>query len=214
MILFNQNYSYRTRLLIKLLLAILTSAVFFMSYQWGNRWQQHHTANTPPPLHGVQLQPPLVLPLLSVYDATGTPFNFSDEQLGWVILILVPNTPNIVQKTIERLVEVINRLADQPTLQQKLQWLLIAPTFESQLSVKSTIFLPQLHLLTANDRQLAQLRLVLNDPTQHSTSNGTTLPSFYLINAQHQAVVLFPAAQTAATVADDLKQSLMPHFDN
>ncbi|MBB1089679.1 hypothetical protein HUU61_00100 [Rhodopseudomonas palustris] len=217
MIFFSQYRFKRAGLAIKLLMAVLTVALFFMSYQWGNHWQHNHSLNTLPSLQGVQLQPPLVLPLLSLYDAAGAPFDLIHEQHNWALLVLIPNQSSITQKTIKRLIEIINRLAGQPTLQQALQLLLIMPMLESQQNVKLTI-LPQLHLLTASDRQLEQLRLVLGDHSDHNTqpsaSDSAALPPFYLINSNHQVIVLFPAVQSAASIADDLKHVSMAYLNN
>jgi cytochrome oxidase Cu insertion factor (SCO1/SenC/PrrC family) len=102
--------STRQRRFVILLLALLTFAI---AYYGGNRY-----SSTPPAqISGVLLNPAVPMPAFQFQDQAGQPFGNAQLQGHWSLLLLDPQS-NPDDHALRRLIQIHNRLADEPVLQQ------------------------------------------------------------------------------------------------
>jgi len=101
----------RQRRLVILLLALLT---FGIAYYGGNRY------STPPPVQisGMLLTPAVPLPAFQLQDQHGEIFGNAQLEGRWSLLLLGPAS-DPQDSALRRLVQIHNRLADDPILQRR-----------------------------------------------------------------------------------------------
>ena len=109
---------------------------------------------------------------------------------------------------VARLIEIANRVADQPELRQDLRLLLISADDAPGLARDFEQLTPHLRVLSASRQALSELRDALGAGHASSSSpeeSGATPPPLFLIGPKARLVAVFTGAQPAASVADDLK---------
>ncbi len=108
-------------------LAMVAAAIglFAVSYYWGN--QHKHGDQTPPAIAGVLIRPSPELPGFELHDAEGQPFTADSFDDHWTLLTFGDLAGASGHLAVTRMIEVFNRLADDPELQAMLQIALVAP---------------------------------------------------------------------------------------
>lgn len=205
-------------------MAVLAGALFLVGYQWGNQWQRERSE--PPRISGVLLRPPIALPDWRLEDPSGTeigPAAFADD---WVLLAFVSSDPLTRQLTMTRMIEVLNRLADRTALRERLRLALVTPSDAAGLARDFNRLLPTARVLSGTPEQRERLSALLAGPSvepspepraepgagdpvpgvrQEHEPEGPGAVTFYLIDPEGQLQVVFPAAQSAAEIAADLR---------
>jgi hypothetical protein len=201
--------SRRRLRLVRLILAVLAVALFVIGYQWGNQWQAgRDTAST---ITGVVLRPSVNLSDWQLQDAQGQPYGAADLAGSWALLGLAPVDTLTGQLTMTRLIEVFNRLADQPRLREQVRLILVTPDRDSAAGQNFQDLLANARVLTGTAEQRVRLQAQLQGPTDPALQEnaGTTDPApttLYLINPGAVLIALFPPAQSPASIAKDLHQ--------
>jgi len=180
-------------------MAVAALGLFIVSYQWGNQYK--HGGDRPPTLSGVAIRPPLPLPDFVLTDSSDGPFGRADLIEHWSLLIFAAVDDARGHRGIARLVEVYNRLADRPNLQQRLRLLLVGTDAQPRLALDFERLSPAIAVLSAEPATLETLAAALGAeprPRDHG------LPPLFLIDTDARLVALFPASQSAAEVAADV----------
>jgi hypothetical protein len=186
-------------LLPRLIMAVAALGLFLVSYQWGNQYM--HGGDRPPTLSGVVIRPPLPLPDVVLTDSSDGPFGRADLIDHWSLLIFAAVDDARGHRGIARLVEVYNRLADRPHLQERLRLLLVGTDAESRLGRDFERLSSAITVLSAEPATLETLEATLGADPQ---SKGDGLPTLFLIDTDARLVALFPASQSAAEIAADV----------
>lgn len=192
--------------------AALAVGLFAVGYQWGH--QRSLGRETPPSITGVLLRPSLALPDWQLQDSSAQPLGAAHLNGSWVLLGFASFASQAGQATVTRLVELFNRLADQPELRARLRLVLVTPDLPSAPERSIERLTAQALVLTGTEAQRAHLRSMLNrsdesDDVMISTSSDGTQPTpalLYLLDPTGKLIALFPAEQAPVTVAEDLRQ--------
>jgi hypothetical protein len=183
--------SNRQRRLVILTLAVLAFAIAFYS---GSRYKNR--AQPTPAISGVAIHPPTPLPDLTDSDITSLK---PDSLAGhWSLLMLDPQPGETRSPALVRLVQVHNRLASDPELQQRLDYLYLPRTLEpaTQEAIDSLGY--NLRALTGSGSQPDEIFHHFGvDPEGDAAA-------LYLIDPQTRLHALFTPDQDIATIAEDL----------
>jgi hypothetical protein len=189
-------------LLARLIMALAAVGLFFVGYQWGNQFQ--HRQAVPLNLQGVLLRAPVSLPTLELSGPQGMLTN-ADLEDHWSLIAFGSPGAASGHRAVARLIEIANRLADQPELHQDLRLLLISADDLPGLARDFERLTPSLRVLSTPPTALSELQQALGADTTAHTEDGVEPPPLFLIGPQQQLVALFPGSQPAASVAEDLK---------
>jgi hypothetical protein len=183
--------SNRQRRLVILILAVLA---FGIAYYSGSRYKQR--PQPAPVISGVAIHPPTPLPDLSDSDINALrPDSLADH---WSLLMLDPYRGETRSPALVRLVQVHNRLAADPELQQQLDYLYLPRTLEPATQELIGGLTGRLRALNGEQRQLDQIfRHFGVDPDGASAA-------LYLIGPETRLHALFTPDQDIATIAEDL----------
>lgn len=197
----------RRPLLARLLMALAAVGLFLIGYQWGNQFQ--FPTDRPPGIGGVLVLPPQpVIDLQLTASADGRPVGQGDLAGHWTLLTLAPASSAAGHLGVGRLVEVANRLAGDGALRERLRLWLVSADDAPALARDFERLTPMLRILTGTPDALARLHATLGSApalTAPPTAAGEeTRPSLFLLDPDGQLLALFPAAQPAAAVAEDL----------
>ncbi|AGA90966.1 hypothetical protein Thimo_2219 [Thioflavicoccus mobilis 8321] len=176
-----------------LVLAVVAITLFLLTYQWGSQYR--HGTNDVPAVAGVRVLPARPLPETLAHPETGNEHLAGPPLTGTWTLMGFADDP---QAPMARLVEIYNRLADRPDLRKRLQLVLVAST-ERGGSVRDFAQLAPAFHLVVGDTALARWRGALD------SGDGDTPPALFLSDPDARLTTLFPAAQTPASIADDLR---------
>lgn len=187
----------RHRTWVRLVMAACAAALFLLGYQWGNHYQRPDSA--PAHISGVRLQGERPLPLIALREGE-QPFERARLDQGWTLLALVDPDQDAGLSALRRLIEVHNRLADQPALQQRLALVLVASGETPDATRQAAGLTPALHLLDGQPAAIDALRLALG------LAPGRASTDLYCIAPGGRLVALFPDAEAGAAVADDLRR--------
>lgn len=113
--------SGKQRRLVILLLVLIT---FSIAYYAGHTHKQQ--GRTLPQIGGILISPPRPVPLIDLYSHEGTPFSLTDLQGHWSLLMLDPAPGTTSSIALTRLIQVHNRLAAVPDLQQQIHYLYLS----------------------------------------------------------------------------------------
>lgn len=184
-------------------MAVAAVGLFLLSYQWGNQYKLG--ADRAPSLSGVLIRPPQPLPDVVLSDSSGAPFGRADLLERWSLLGFAPINSARGHRSIARLVEIYNRLADQRELRLQLRLLLVSKDSMPRLARDFERLSPAIAVLGGEPDQVEQLQGALGvEPQATGTDLPQELPPLFLIDPGARLVVVFPASQSAATVAKDV----------
>lgn len=172
---------------------LLAMAIFVLSYQWGNEQQRRHPRA--PQISGVLLRPPVQIAALDLHDAFGRPFDLTQ---GWTLLAFGALSDASGQLAVQRLVEVLNRLADRPALREQLHLVLLDPAANLAQARDFMRLSPALRILDAKPEMLDALRATLGQ--QPSSPDD----SFYLLGPGGFLLALLPRQSEGAILTADL----------
>lgn len=181
----------RQRRVVILTLAVLT---FGIAYYSGSRYKDR-----PPPapiISGVAIHPPTPLPNLSDNDFDALKRASLAEH--WSLLMLDPHQGDTRSSALIRLLQVHNRLAAEPQLQRKLNYLYLPVTLEPQTQSAIDGLGENVRALTGDRAQVEEIFSHFGvDPQSDSAA-------LYLIGPQARLHALFTPDQDIVTIAQDL----------
>ncbi len=185
-----QRPSSKQRRLVILLLTILT---FSIAYYGGNKYSDGEA----PRISGVYLQPAMPAPEFELADRTGDVFSQDQLPGQWNLILLEPNR-SADSAGLQRLVQVHNRLAVVPTLQQRIRFIHIPLQPGETNGAESANLHSGFILLSGNPENLTQTF------ARFGMTDNADDPTFFLIDPRARIRALFTSGQDAATIADDL----------
>ena len=186
----------------RLIMAVAAVGLFIVGYQWGNQFQRTHQA--PLRINGVLLRPAIELPELELQGTEG-PFRRNDLQQHWSLIAFGSPGSALGHRGVSRLIEIANRVADQPGLRERLQLLLISADDAPTLARDFEQLTPSLRVLSAPEPLLADLKEAVGAGQSKPAEGGDLPPPLFLAGPQGRLVALFSAGQSAASIAEDLK---------
>lgn len=186
----------------RLIMAVAAVGLFIVGYQWGNQFQTAHQA--PLRIDGLLLRPPVELPELELHGPQG-PFSRADLDARWSLIAFGSPGSAAGHRGVSRLIEIANRIADQPDLRKQLQLLLISADDAPILARDFEQLTPSLRVLSAPEPQLAELKGALGAGSSEPAEAADQPPPLFLVDPRARLVALFAGGQPAASVADDLK---------
>ncbi|WP_328984284.1 SCO family protein [Thiorhodovibrio winogradskyi] len=207
-------------------MALLAGGLFLIGYQWGNQWQPRH--EQAPVIEGVMLRPPVPLPDWELENEAGQVFGSEQLTGRWVLLGIASIDDVSGHLSMTRMLEVFNRLADLPALREQFSLVLVSPRMDAALAQGFRRLLAQTWVLSGTPEQLARLRAMLTGPSADTetlisaTQAGEAEPdaqppglsgadpnpqtaTFYLIDPKAELIAIFPAAQSPAGIARDIR---------
>lgn len=190
-------------------LVLVTAAIglFLLGYYWGNRYQYGNRG--PAGIDGILVTPPLPLPAFTLEDQHLQPFTHDDLSDHWSLFAVAALPRAEGHRAVARLIQVYNRLADQPDLQRDLALILIVSAGERRETQDFARLSPALKLLSGDTAELARMEEFFGyDPA--AADNGGTL---YLVDPQARLVALFAREQEANRVSRDIKTIRDHHAD-
>lgn len=186
----------------RLIMAAAAVGLFIVGYQWGNQFQHAHQA--PLRIDGVLLRPQVELPALDLYGPQG-PFSRADLDEHWSLIAFGSPGSAAGHRGVSRLIEIANRVADQPQLHKQLQLLLISADDAPTLARDFEQLTPSLRILSAPEQLLAELKEALGADQSEPAEGADLAPPLFLVDPRPRLVALFSGAQPAASIAADLK---------
>lgn len=190
------------RPLTRLAMAVAAMGLFLVGYYWGNQYRPG--GSTLPVIEGVWVHPPHSLLDFEIRDAAGRPFTAQHLAGRWTLLAFGNQEPENGRHVLARMIEIHNRLAGNPDLQERLLLALVTRSREPTPTADSDYSSPVLRLLSGEADELQRLRAALGISTQEATvTTGQAIPC-YLIGPASWLLALFSGAQTPASIASDL----------
>ena len=180
-------------------MALAAIGLFLIGYQWGNQLQFGNAR--PLTLSGVMLRPPQPLPDFVLADSNGGSFGRPQLLDRWSLVALAPLSSAGGHLALNRMVEVYNRLAGDSALQRKLALLLVTGDDAPGLARDFERLSPAIRVLTGDPEQREVLRGALGAGADDPSDN---VPPLFLIGPRARLLALFPSAQPAQAVADDV----------
>jgi len=177
-------------------MALGAMSLFLFGYQWGNQHQRGDAEI--PMINGVLLQPPSDLPGFSLHDPFGQPFDHRRLAEHWTLLGFGDLAQASGQRTVQRLIEIYNRIADQNQLRKQLQLVLLTTTDQPMLARRFATLSPALHILGGDSDEIARLSGALG------VSPDTPL-TLFVLGPGGYLLALFPDRENGAAMAEDLK---------
>jgi len=188
--------------LIRLTLAAVAIGLFAVGYYWGN--QHKRRADTPSVIEGVLVRPPVEIPSFDLRGADGEAFTVESVLERWTLLAFGDPSQAKGHLTIGRMIEVRNRIATDPDLQEMLQLVLVTERQDPTLAGDFKRLTPALRLLSGEPREREGLRASLGAPSEAATQTAVDGTPMYLIGPTGRLLVLFPGTQPPASIASDL----------
>ena len=192
----------RRSLPVRLVMIAAAAGLFVIGYQWGN---QYRRPAGPPAIAGVLVAPPLDLSDFSLRDAEGRPVTRDRLAQGWTLLTYGDLTQAQGHLAVNRLLEVYNRLADQPDLRTALHLVLVqaesaeAPNLARDFSRLS----PVISIAGGDPEQRALLADALGGAPEPPPGDDSG-SAVFVIAPGARMVALFTPGQGAETMAADL----------
>ncbi|MET0066069.1 MAG: SCO family protein [Candidatus Thiodiazotropha sp.] len=176
----------------------LAALAFGIAYYAGMHQPSHRTHA--PPIQGIAIDPPAPVPVFQLWDQRGDPFTREDLLDTWSLLLLDPGDEPMPSPALIHLMQVHNRLAGQPQLQNAIHF----------------IYLPRRDA-AALGKQIDRLGSHLTGLSGEPESVDAAFREFgvetdgsqaliFLIGPDQRLHALFTQSQDAATIAQDLTQ--------
>jgi cytochrome oxidase Cu insertion factor (SCO1/SenC/PrrC family) len=169
---------------------------FSVAYYAG--YTHKRQARQLPRIEGVLINPPQPLPPIDLYSQTGEPFSLTDLQGHWSLLMLDPAPGTSASSALTRLIQVHNRLAAEPDLQQQIHYLYLsrAKIEEQPISFVS---------ISDNVQALHGDTQMIDKAFKAFGGYGNDKEySLILIGPNTKMHALFTRSSNAATIAEDL----------
>lgn len=183
----------RQRRLVILALAVIAFGIAFYS---GSRYRGRETSE--PAISGVAIQPPTPLPPSEGGDDPGSPVSSTALSGHWSLIMLDPHEGRIRAPALLRLLQVHNRLADQPKLQRRLRYLYLPKSGDGETLKEITALGDNITAFCADANRMESLfRRFGADPQ----SDDAVL---YLVAPEVKLRALFTPGEDAANIAKDL----------
>ncbi len=182
-------------------MAVAAVGLFLVGYQWGNQFQREHEA--PLRIQGVLLRATIALPKLNLHGPQG-PLTSADLRNHWSLMAFGSPGTAAGHRGVARLIEIANRVADQPKLRNDLRLLLISADDAPGIARDFEQLTPSLRVLSTGAANLRELQDALGAGSALQAEGDAEPPPLFLIGPRQNLVALFPGAQPAASVADDL----------
>jgi hypothetical protein len=189
--------STRQRRFVILLLAVLT---FGIAYYGGNRY----STQSPAQITGMLLNPAMPLPAFQLHDLNGEPFGNEQLEEHWSLLLLDTQS-GLNDTALRKLVQIHNRLADDPVLQQNTLFILAVKQSSEALVERLTGLGNNFVLLSGEAAQIDPLFEQLGNPADA----GDNLP-LYVVDPDTNIQALYTGDLDAAGIAQDI-HSLIAH---
>ncbi|WP_089726218.1 SCO family protein [Candidatus Thiosymbion oneisti] len=189
-------------ILARLALAVAAIGLFLVGYYWGNQYQR--ATSTPLAIEGVLIRPARPLPEFTLRDTAGQPFTTEHLVGHWTLLSFDDPNQALGQPAVTRMIEIHNRLADNPDLQERLLLVLATQPEDSTPALDFDRLSPVLRPLSGTAGEMQRLRTALGMPVQATTPAADQAIPCYLIGPSGRLLALFPSAQTPASIASDL----------
>jgi hypothetical protein len=189
--------STRQRRFVILLLAVLT---FGIAYYGGNRY------STQPParISGMLLNPPMPVPAFQLRDQAGEPFGNAQLEEHWSLLVL-DTLSGLNDSALRKLVQIHNRLADDPVLQKQTLFILAVKQSSETAVEKLTRLGDNFVLLSGEAAQTDPLFEQLGNPP----GEGDNFP-LYVVDPDSRIQALYMDELDAAGIAQDI-HTLIAH---
>jgi cytochrome oxidase Cu insertion factor (SCO1/SenC/PrrC family) len=183
--------SPRQRRTVILLLTLLT---FGIAYYGGNKY------STPPPtnISGVLLSPAMPVPEFQLQQQAGEPFGNKQLQDHWSLLLLDPRSDQDAS-ALQKLVQVHNRLAEDPLLQKHTVFI-HAVKQSSEALIESIARLGSNFVLLSGEATAIDAFFEQLGNPQSAEDN----PVLYLVDPDSNIQVLYTGDLDPAGIANDL----------
>ncbi len=180
----------------RIVILSLAALVFGIAYYAG----MHHPSEKahPPPIQGMAIDPPTPIPPFDLRDQRGAPYTQIDLQGQWSLLLLDPLGNPIPSPALVLLMQIHNRLANRPELQNSIHFIYLPHWREAALS--ESIDRLDSHLTGLN----GEPDKVAETFRRFGVEIGGTEPLFFLIGPNQRLHALFTQSEDAATIAQDL----------
>ncbi|MBW9264008.1 MAG: hypothetical protein K1563_06700 [Candidatus Thiodiazotropha sp. (ex. Lucinisca nassula)] len=185
--------SSKQRRAVILILALIT---FSVAYYAGHTQKQH--TRTLPQIDGVLINPPLPVPPVDLYNQQGEPFSLSDLQGHWNLLMLDPGPGTTSSIALTRLIQVHNRLAADPDLQQQIHYFYLPGNKIEEKAISFASLSDNFQALHG-DKQKVDIAF-----TAFGGADNKTEYTLYLIGPDAKLRALFTRNNNTATIAEDL----------
>ncbi|NEX21609.1 hypothetical protein G3480_15035 [Thiorhodococcus mannitoliphagus] len=186
----------RHSLWLRLVMVLGAMALFVLGYQWGNRHQQG--GDGPTRINGVLVRPVGAIPNFALRDALGQAFDQTHLASGWTLMAFGDLAQASGQRSVQRLVDAYNRVADQPQLRRSLQLVLVTTREAPSLARNFARLSPALHILGGDGEEIDRLQAALG-------LADDAAPTLFLFGPGGYLVALLPAQESGQAVAEDLK---------
>jgi cytochrome oxidase Cu insertion factor (SCO1/SenC/PrrC family) len=184
--------SSKQRRFVVLLLALLT---FGIAYYAGNRYA------TPPPVQitGIRLSPAMPVPAFQLLQQAGEPFSNAQLRDHWSLLLLDPQ-PDQKTPALRKLVQIHNRMADDPVLQRQTLFVYAVKQDSDTMSENITRLGDNFVLLSGAAKPIDGLFEQLGYAA--STEDNLVL---YLIDPEANIQALYTSELNAGDIAQDFR---------
>lgn len=196
-------------LMARLIMIVAALGLFAVGYYWGNQYK--YGKPSPPAIEGVLIQPPPELPGFELHDAQGQAFTAASFNEHWTLLAFGDLALAPGHQAITRMIEVYNRLAQNPELQDLIQLVVVEEHQNQALAQDFGRLTEALMPLSGDPGELGRLRASLGASAGESKGSNEgpdaapPAPApLFLIGPEGRLLALFPNAQPAASIAADL----------
>jgi hypothetical protein len=219
-------------------MALAAVGMFLIAYQWGNQYQ--YGGGEPPAIGGVLLRPAVPLPRFQLVDSSGRRFDEEAMRDHWTLLSIGSVVSARGHRTVGRMGEIYNLVGDRRDLRGKLRLWLISADSAPALARDFERLSPGLSVLSAERAEVAALAQALGADSDQalgadsdqalggdsdqalgagaadasglaSNQRQPALPTLFLIDPDTRLSALFPGAQAAESIADDLEALARHH---
>ncbi|MES9826845.1 MAG: hypothetical protein ABW201_01100 [Candidatus Thiodiazotropha sp.] len=185
--------SSKQRRAVILILALIT---FSVAYYAGHT--QKLNTGTPPQIDGVLINPPLPVPPVNLYNQQDEPFSLSNLQGHWSLLMLDPGPGTTSSVALTRLIQVHNRLATDPDLQQQIHYFYLPGNKIEEKAISFASLSDNFQALHG-DKQKMDIAF-----TAFGGAGNETEYTLYLIGPDATLRALFTRINNTATIAEDI----------
>ncbi len=185
----------RHSLWVRLFFALGAMGLFIFGYQWGNQYQRK-TAS-PPVIDGVLVRPPVNVPGFALVDSQGRPFDQDTLAEGWTLLTFGDLSAASGQLAVQRLMDVYQRVDDEPDLQRALRLALVTTSDAPNLARDFARLSPALRILSGEPGEIERLVAALG-----GLGDGEA-PLFVFAPGGH-LIALLTQTEDRARLAEDL----------
>jgi len=188
----------------RLIFMVLAAGLFLGGYLWGNQQQRRHAQ--PPTIGGILLRPPGAIPGFRLQDPAGRVFDQRSLAAGWTLLTFGDLAHARGQLAVARLIDLYNRVADQPDLHRALRLVLVTEGPPGALARDYAALSPALFILGGEGNEAGRLREALG-------AGATGAPPLFVVAPGGALIALFTEDADRARTALDLA-ALHDHLDS